>query len=147
MGIDDNPSGANDFRYIIGWDLDEYGKASAGWRDNTTIPGIGYSTGGGGVAIISKPLIKAKLDQPKLGTNEIINVTLNKATTFKVAVDSSDHKITETYWKLVSGTTTVEDGSVAGSERNLTFRDPGDYTLYCTMVRTLFGISPHLDRG
>ncbi len=120
----------DDFYYTIGWDLGEDGRTSD-WRANTVVPGIGNLTAGGGVAIISKPLMEAQFTEPLTGSNEKINVTRSKEARFKVAVEPSGYEITETYWKHVSGTTTVEHGSVAGSEINLTFPNPGDYTLYC----------------
>ncbi|MFC1977957.1 PKD domain-containing protein [Chloroflexota bacterium] len=49
MGID-NPEGANEFRYRVGWDLNSSGIAN-NWSDVISVEGISPRTAGGGVAI------------------------------------------------------------------------------------------------
>lgn len=46
----DNPSGANSFRYKIGWDLDASGHATH-WTDHAQVPGVGWEGQGAAVVI------------------------------------------------------------------------------------------------
>jgi hypothetical protein len=49
MGVD-APSGANAFRYKVGWDLDNSGQPSS-WSDQVEMQGLDYSNDGGGATI------------------------------------------------------------------------------------------------
>ncbi|MET1112815.1 MAG: hypothetical protein ABWX67_14950, partial [Allosphingosinicella sp.] len=50
VAVYDNPSGANTFRYKIGWDLGING-VPAGWSPMITVPGLGWEGQGAGAAL------------------------------------------------------------------------------------------------
>ncbi len=71
MGVD-SPDGANELRYIVGWDLDSGGNASS-WSGVLTCEAMGNRTSGGGTALAdfnnngSLDLVMMAIDNPKYG--------------------------------------------------------------------------------
>ncbi|MBI2916501.1 MAG: VCBS repeat-containing protein, partial [Chloroflexi bacterium] len=89
MAIDD-PSGANEFRFYVGWDLNKDTGVPASWSEKTTFKpsGMGDSHQGGGVAIAdidgngSLDLLLMAIDDP-VGQNVFrfyVGRDLNKVT-------------------------------------------------------------------
>jgi hypothetical protein len=73
MGIDDS-RGRNEFRYVIGWNLDEDGNVDS-WSDFLEVPGVGAVTDGGGACLFDfggdgrLDLVLMGIDNPE-GENE-----------------------------------------------------------------------------
>lgn len=71
----DAPYGADEFRYVIGWNINSSGDAAGGWSTVKQVPGTGSENAGGGIAIAdingngAPDMLLMAVDNPE-GANE-----------------------------------------------------------------------------
>jgi hypothetical protein len=143
MGIDDPGGSSGDqFRYKVGFGLGTNGRASR-WGDWYAVNGLGASNAGGGIEVLQDPVARARLASPQTGSNGLVNLPVGESTSLVLSLEpEAAGTIVEVHWKKVVGngrTTDAYEWSTSGAETNLSFTDPGTYTVYCAAVAQLGG--------